>query len=186
MKIIGIAGSNGAGKDTLGDVLRNEYGFVTVSLSDILRKELTELGMPHTRENLSSHSKLLRDKYGDGAMADLTIQRNADADKLCITSIRTPGEVEVVQKFGGVVFWVDADPEVRYQRIIARGRDTVTDHITFEEFMKQQTAEMTPTKEGGGLNMKSVKEKSDFTIENNFSEMDDYLVQLRLRISEHI
>ena len=39
---------------------------------------------------------------------------------------------EEIKEAGGVVFWVDADPEIRYQRVSvgSRGR-TTTDNISF-------------------------------------------------------
>jgi dephospho-CoA kinase len=179
-KIIGIAGTNGSGKDTLGELLRQECGYITVSLSDILRAELTRRGQEHSRENLSGLSNELRQTYGDGVMTRRVFEHYGIDTKLCITSIRTPGEVDEMQKVGGVLVWVDADEQVRYERIQSGGRGRgATDAISFEEFQEQQAREMTLTAKGGGLNMAAVREKADIILENNFASLDAYQAYLR-------
>ena len=40
--IVGVAGTNGSGKDTLGELLQAKSGYKAISLSDILREELTK------------------------------------------------------------------------------------------------------------------------------------------------
>lgn len=188
MIIVGVAGTNGSGKDTLGDLLSVEFDFTTVSLSDILRAELDKLGMPHTRENLSNHSKRLRDSEGDGAMAvrALTTHRYS-THRLCLTSIRTPGEVDTVHQAGGIVFWIDADPKIRYARITSRaGIRAATDLLSYEEFLQQQEAEMKPSKQGGGLHMDGVREKADRVIRNEFPDVEVYKEHLRRIVKEHV
>lgn len=174
-RIIGIAGTNGSGKDTLGALLASRYGYKSVSLSDILRAELTRQGRPHTRENLSGLSRQIREAEGDGAMSRRVIETNDSDARLCITSVRTPGEVQEIQKAGGTMVWIDADEQIRYDRIqaAARGRGE-TDNISFEEFQRQQAVEMTPTAEGGGLNMAAVRDLADVVIENDYGTVEAY------------
>lgn len=52
-EIIGLAGTNGAGKDTLGDLRLSRHNARKVSLSDILRAEADKRGLPHERIHLS-------------------------------------------------------------------------------------------------------------------------------------
>ena len=42
-KIVGVAGTNGSGKDTLGRLLHELLDYKNISLSDILRAELDRL-----------------------------------------------------------------------------------------------------------------------------------------------
>lgn len=178
-RIIGVSGTNGAGKDVLGDLLRDERGFTVVSLSDILREELTRDGLEHTRANLSERSRQIRAAEGDGAMSRRIIEKYADKDGLVITSLRTPGEADEIHAAAGIVVWVDADQRVRYDRLTAANRDRVTDQISFEEFQNQEAGEMTPTARGGGLNMAGVKAKSDLVIINEFESLTVYQDHLR-------
>lgn len=177
--IVGVSGTNGAGKDVLGDLLRDEKNYTVVSLSDILRQELTREGLEHTRENLSARSRQIRQSEGDGAMSRRTLEQHRDKDGLVITSIRTPGEAEEIQKAGGIVVWVDADQRVRYDRLAAARRGRVTDEISFEEFQDQEAGEMKPTIKGGGLNMAGVKARADQTIINEFESLTAYQDHLR-------
>lgn len=176
--IVGIAGTNGAGKDVLGALLHERCGYDNISLSDILRAELDRRGQEHSRENLSGLSREIREQEGDGAMSRRVItewQDNGDGRGLCITSIRTHGEATTIQQAGGVIIWVDADPKTRYERVTAAGRGRgATDDLSFAEFMEQQEREMTPTAKGGGLNMAAVRECADVMIDNNFATKEAY------------
>jgi cytidylate kinase len=44
MKIIGISGTNGSGKDSLGQMLQQNHGWLFVPATDILRDELKKRG----------------------------------------------------------------------------------------------------------------------------------------------
>lgn len=175
--IIGVSGTNGAGKDYLATLLHERVGYQSVSISDILRAELTDQGKPHTRENLSALSKQIRDADGDGGMVRRVFAKYGH-NKLCITSVRTPGEAREIQQAGGTMVWVDADPHVRYARIVGGARGRVDDQLPFEEFEAQQRAEMTPSAQGGGLHMAAVRDIADMFIDNNFASLDEYRAHL--------
>lgn len=176
-RIVGVAGTNASGKDTLGELLA-QRGYTTISLSDILRHDLDEQGLPHTRENLSHQSKKIRDAHGDGGMALRALELHADKDGLCITSLRAPGEAQVIKDHGGVIIWIDADRRVRYERIMQAHRGRLEDQVTFEQFAEQEDGEMTPSERGGGLNMGGVKALADVTIDNTFETVESYVAHL--------
>lgn len=181
-QIVGIAGTNGSGKDTLGALLHKKLGYDVQSLSDVLRGELDKLGKEHTRENLSGMSRQIREAEGDGAMSERAIVSWREADHgsgLCITSLRTPGEAKAIRAEGGVIVWVDADDRRRYERVVSGARGRVTDTISFDEFMEQQRREMTPSEKGGGLNMGAVRDIADVFVENNYDTIDEYETFLR-------
>ena len=56
MKIIGIGGTNGSGKDTVGHMLVERYNWLFVSVSDFLREEARRRHLPVERQHLSSIS----------------------------------------------------------------------------------------------------------------------------------
>lgn len=172
-RIVGVAGTNGSGKDTLGNLLA-ERGYTTVSLSDILRHDLDEQGLPHTRENLNHQSKKIRDARGDAGVALRALEVHAEAKGLCITSIRTPGEAQILKDNGGVIIWIDADRKLRYERVLRAHRGRIEDQVTFEQFSEQEDAEMNPTEQGGGLNMGGVKALADVMVDNVFETVEQY------------
>lgn len=176
-RIVGVAGTNASGKDTLGELLA-QRGYTTISLSDILRHDLDEQGLPHTRENLSHQSKKIREAHGDGGMAIRALDLHADKDGLCITSLRAPGEAQVIQANGGMIIWIDADRRVRYERIMQSHRGRLEDQVTFEQFAEQEDAEMSPSEQGGGLNMGGVKALADMQIDNTFETVESYVQHL--------
>jgi hypothetical protein len=100
---------------------------------------------------------------------------------LSIVSIRRPDETRAIQDEGGAVFWIDADRDVRYQRILKANRGRIDDLVTYEQFCAQEDAEMVPSSEGTMvLNMSGVRDIADGHIENAFrvkQDFNDYLVQ---------
>lgn len=121
-EIIGISGTNGAGKDTFAALRFEKEGAEHVSHSDLLRQELTALGIPLERENLMTLSRQWREESGDyGVLATRTIQRylgdqaiTSTINGLSIVSVRHPDEAKRIKEADGKIFWVDADPKLRY------------------------------------------------------------------------
>lgn len=173
MQIIGIGGTNGSGKDTLGEILAEKHGFKFISLTDMLRAECRERGLPVERENLRMISAEWREKGGLGAPIDKVVAAyEADDGEyagLVTASLRNPGEADRVHELGGLVVWVDADPKIRYARVTGadRGRSG-EDNKTFEQFLQEEHDEMYP-KPGASVTALSsidVKNRADVTILN--------------------
>lgn len=173
MKIIGIAGTNGSGKDTVGEILANDYGWLFVSVSeDLLEPELERQGLPVDRQHLAALSTKWRREFGMGATVDKAFEK-FETERglhklggLAIASLRHPGEVDRLHQLGGLVVWIDAEPEVRYKRIYKRGQGA-KDQKTFEEFLAEQEVEMRHSGDSTTLNISGVKAKADIFLENN-------------------
>jgi dephospho-CoA kinase len=183
LRIIGLAGTNGSGKDTVGHILADRHGYLFVSITDLLRAEAERRGQPVEREVLRAISAEWRRESGRlGVLVDKAIAVYEPVkDKyqgLVMASLRNPGEADRVHELGGTVVWVDADPWVRYERIqanaVARGR-AKEDIKTFEQFQAEEAAEM--NKPSGGdaanLNMSGVKDRCDASIINNQEKLDE-------------
>src|SRR5271154_509982 len=95
-KLIGLAGTNGSGKDTVGHILSKDYGYLFISVTEILRGELSKRDLESNRENLRSLSAQWRKLHGLGVLVDRALdQFQGEADQysgLVIASIRNPGE----------------------------------------------------------------------------------------------
>jgi cytidylate kinase len=189
IKLIGVAGTNGSGKDTVGHILSEHYGFLFITVTDLLRDECRKRGLPVERENLRMISAEWRRQNGMGVLVDKAVEafhNLPDADRyagLVVASLRNPGENESVHALGGTMLWVDADPKVRYERIqknaANRGR-AAEDTKTFEQFLAEEEAEMHPPAgaDAAVLNMAAVKENADLFIENNSSDLHTFEVQV--------
>jgi dephospho-CoA kinase len=184
-EIVGVAGTNASGKDTLGELRAALHNAKFVSLSDILRRGLDERGLTHERENLNGLSKEWREKDGQGTLATRTIDLyNSEKvakgyDGLTLTSIRTPEEAQAIKDAGGIIIWIDADRKIRFDRIRKRQLGRPEDQKTFETFVAEEEAEMIPSISGGGLNMTGVRDIADLTIVNEFDTVEEYTAYLK-------
>jgi dephospho-CoA kinase len=179
VKIIGISGTNGSGKDSLGQMLAERHGWLFVSVTDILRDELRKRGEPIERENLRNLSTEWHHQYGASIMTDKAVEVFNDQNQagqykgLVIASLRRPGEANRIHELGGKMVWVDAEPKIRYDRIHSRGR-SAEDNKTFEEFLKDEEYEMKGIGGTHTLNMNEVKKQSDIFIENSSNDVEEF------------
>jgi dephospho-CoA kinase len=180
LRIIGLAGTNGSGKDTVGHILSEQYGYLFVSVTDLLRAEAERRGQPVEREVLRTISAEWRRESGLGVLVDKAVAEFEKAGSkyqgLAIASLRNPGEADRVHELGGQVIWVDADPHIRYDRIqansAARGR-AGEDAKTFEQFIADEAVEMNQSGDAATLDMSAVKARCDASIINNKESLDD-------------
>ena len=181
LQIIGVAGTNGSGKDTVGHVLADKHSYLFISVTDLLRAELNRRGLPVEREHMRALSAEWRRQYGYAVLIDRAVEEYKRLqDKyvgVVIASLRNPFEADRVHELGGVVIWLDADPKVRYERIRtnaeARSR-AGEDSRTFEEFMADEEAEMHPSGDAATLDMASVKVRSDIFLLNDASDLPSF------------
>ena len=177
MKLVGIAGTNGSGKDTVGQILAEKYNFLFISVSDLLRNECRHRGLPVERENLRAISAEWRREGGLGVLIDKAIEefegQGTRYAGLAVASVRNPGENNRVHELGGTMVWVDADSHVRYNRIQSanRGRGT-EDTKTYEQFLAEEEAEMHASGDAATLDMSTVKNLCDITIRNEGTEAE--------------
>ncbi|HXV76018.1 MAG TPA: hypothetical protein VD788_06810, partial [Candidatus Polarisedimenticolaceae bacterium] len=118
--VVGLTGSNAAGKGAVAEYLR-ESGFAVHSLSDVIREVAAERGLPPLREHLIRIGNELRRGGGAGALAVAIRPRLGRRD--VVDSIRNPAEVEVLRTIPGfVLVGVRAPIELRFERSRVRGR----------------------------------------------------------------
>lgn len=178
MKLIGIGGTNGSGKDTLAQSLVEKYSYLFVSVSDILRQEVIRLDLPLERKSTRKVSADMRRAHGHGILVDRAVEQylalEPKAAGLVVASLRNPGEADKVHELEGQIVWLDASPKIRYKRIESRLRSP-EDHKTYKEFLAEEHAEM--DHHGGDkatLNMGGVKAKADIFITNDSDNIEEF------------
>lgn len=166
---IGVTGYLASGKDTVAQYLQSK-NFHHYSLSDELRAILKERGVPSNRDNQVKVGNELREKYGADYLARRVSKKIVTP--AVISSIRTPGEVTALKENKDFhLLFIDAPLDVRYQRIISRGREGQATQ-TFEEFKSQEEREMTGASHQQQL--KAVADMADYIITNDSTEQEFY------------
>lgn len=163
--MLGITGTNGAGKGTVVEYLVKEKNFRHFSASGLITEEIIKREIPVNRDSMIAVGNDLREKYGSGYIAEELIRKAGESqDKTIIESIRTPGEVKKLKEKGGILLAVDADPKIRYQRILKRGSNK--DLVSFEEFMEQEKKEM-ESNDPNKQNLLACRLMADYVLQNN-------------------
>lgn len=188
IKIIGIAGTNGSGKDSVGHVLADRHSYLFVSVTDLLRAELNRRGVTVDREHLRELSAEWRREYGLGVLVDRALEEfnklKGQYVGVAIASLRNPAEADRIHELGGLVLWIDADAKTRYERIQnnaeARAR-AGEDAKSFEEFLAEEEAEMNNASgDAAALSMIDVKRRADILLDNdqtNLTEFQDFITE---------
>jgi len=177
--LVGICGTNGSGKDSIGHIMAEQFGFLFISVTELLRDEARARGLPVERENLRMISAEWRREHGLGVLVDKAVEAYNNSDMkfegLVMASLRNPGEVDRLHELGGKEIWTDADPKIRYDRIRTanRGRDE-EDSKTYEEFLAEEEAEMHASGDKATLDMATVKGMSDIFITNDYADMESF------------
>ncbi|MEI9913804.1 MAG: AAA family ATPase [Candidatus Saccharibacteria bacterium] len=183
--IIGIAGTNGSGKDTLGHIL-SQHNYLFISVTELLRDECKRRNIIADRENLRIISAEWRRESGLGVLVD---KAKAEYDKvsskyvgLAIASLRNPGEADRVHELSGTVIWLDADPKLRYKRVQDssqhRSHRADEDNKTFEEFLAEEQVEMHASGDEATLDMAAVQDRADISIDNSHDKTADFKVHI--------
>jgi dephospho-CoA kinase len=168
MVIVGITGTLGAGKGTIVDYLTSHHGFRHFSVRGFLTEIIKQKGLELNRDSMVQVANELRADHTPSYIAEqLLAQAEVSGVNCIIESIRTVGEVNALKKKGGFyLFAVDADPKLRYQRVLQRNSET--DHISYETFIANEQREMNsddPNKQ----NLAACQALADFKFDNNHS-----------------
>ncbi len=189
LQVIGLAGTNGSGKDTVGHLLADKHNYLFISVTDLLRNEAKRRGLAPERKVLRTISAEWRRELGLGVLIDKAVaEYDTVRDQytgVVMASLRNPGEADRVHDLDGTVVWIDADPKIRYERIqtnaVSRGR-AEEDNKTYEQFLEEEAAEMHSSGDAATLDMAAVKEKSDVCIDNGHETLEELQTHLNEKL----
>ena len=168
MIIIGITGTLGAGKGTVVEYLTQHKNFSHYAARQFIKDEVVKRGLPVDRDSFTSVSNDLRAQHGPWVIAKSLYTTALETGKdAIIESLRTPGEVSFLrEKDHFFLLAVDADLQVRYERIVKRNLET--DQVSFERFKSDEEREMTAT-DPNKQNIAACIKMADAAIVNNGS-----------------
>ena len=127
----------------------------------------------------------LRAQHGSSYIAEqLYEQAKASGKNAIIESLRTVGEVEALKgKENFHFFAIDADPKIRYERVVLRNNES--DHVSYEKFISDEQREMEnedPTKQNVGKCIKLADHIfiNNGTFEELNTQIEDVVEQLNI------
>jgi len=180
---IGLAGTLNAGKDSLGEKLANDYSFLHMSTSDMIRlmkkREFGDTPQALLLRN-DPYINKLRSERGPGFLVqavhdDWQAQKDKYPGGYVASAIRAIGEAETVKDLGGIIVFVDADPRIRYERSQLRGRDANEKGKSFEEFMASEQLEIDVDQNDKSVqNLSAMKKMADLILINEQNTIEEF------------
>jgi dephospho-CoA kinase len=164
--LIGICGKIGSGKDSLADILLDNFSFEEqIRFSDPLTEFMNGIGLQLNRENYQKVGFYLRSIFGREILVETIIRRIKDkTDKnIVVNGIRYQIEFDAIKILGGIIIGIIADDEIRFKRVNERKR--FGKEISREEFQRYEKGETE-------IHIEELLKNTDYTISNNESLKD--------------
>lgn len=179
-RLVGIAGTLGAGKDT-GAIHIEQYGLMHVSTGDVLRAEARRLGInPDDREALVALTVELQAQYGSfGSLTLQAIEQWQSEETnftggLVVSGLRILEQAAQVRAHNGVQLFVDADTQIRLERIRRRARNEEETIMTLEQLKGKEIRDYGDESDPARPNLFSIMAIADVVIIND-GDKDSYV-----------
>lgn len=161
--ILGLVGKQGCGKGTVADLLRAEYGAGYYRFSAILGDILDRLAIEKNRDNFVTISTVLRQAFGEDVLSyalESHVVRSSE-ELVIIDGIRRPEDIVALEPLPQFhLISVDADSELRFERMKKRGEKVNESDMTWEKFLADEQASTEVT-------IPLVMQRAKVTLQNN-------------------
>jgi dephospho-CoA kinase len=172
IKVIGVIGQNGSGKDEVLKYLRAQYDVPFYSTGEMVREIAAKENVEPTRENLGQISERYFRTMGKGCFVRLLADkiRQSALKTVGISGIRSLDDVTILKEIFDKDFILIrvfiSDPHVRYDRMTKRaeGRDPKS----YEQFLQQDKTEEAL------FSVKAAEQGADYSLSNDGSLDDLY------------
>ena len=181
MRVIGVTGQNGTGKDEVLKYISARYGVPFLATGDVVREIAAQEGVEPTRSNLQKISERYFQQYGQGYFVRLVAEKIKEKawGVAGISGIRSFDDVQVLKTIFGKDFVLIhvfiTDPHIRYERMSKRGEER--DPHSYDEFLRNDAAEERI------FHIKKAEQNADYLI-NNDGTRDDLHRQIDQLVSE--
>lgn len=163
--IIGLTGSQCAGKDTIIEYLATQ-GFDFYSISTEVRKEAKRRNLELSKTSLQDLGDKIRKKDGLGAWAKRALESMQSTQNYIVGGIRNPGEISELKKDKSFfLISLDAPSQLRFTRMVKRNREG--DPKTWEDFLKIDSRDKGENQAENGQQVSACMELADFQIMND-------------------
>lgn len=146
--VIGLTGPQAAGKGTIAAYLKDRYGAASFRFSSPLWSVLDYLGIAPTRDALIKLSEILRSTFGEEILAVGLAQQIKQTENtfIVVDGVRRSEDITTLSNVSAFhLIGIDAPPEIRYERALARNEKPEEATITYEQFLavEQRSTEVT-------------------------------------------
>ncbi len=133
-----------SGKDVVKKYLEEKHNAKSCKFSTIIRDVLDRLGVEKSRENMVNMSTSLRILFGEDLLARVIAKDSLEHDAPIVVIDGVRRNSDIVNLMGLPNFFlisIDADPEVRFKRMVLRNENKGDAEKTFEHFMADHKLE---------------------------------------------
>jgi dephospho-CoA kinase len=180
--LIGITGTNGAGKGAVVEYLVSQKGFSRYSGRTIILEQLEEKQLPNKRGTMREVANDLRREHGPAYIMEKLYEMAKDDTNAVLESVRTIGEAEFLKSKGAKIIAVDANKETRFERVSSMSHDVTP--LTFEEFTLMEDREMASSEAWdmnvfGVMQLADARIMNDGTVDELHQQIDEALKKLK-------
>jgi len=161
--ILGFAGPLASGKEVAKKYLETEHQASVHRFSTMLRDILNRLYLPISRENMQNLSFDLRQRFGEDTLASVIAEdvKNDPHGIIVIDGVRRLDDIKSLKDVPGFyLVSIDADPQVRYERMKLRNENKGDADKSYEDFLADSQRE-------AELQIPEVMAAAKFHINNN-------------------
>lgn len=162
-QLIGLAGTFASGKDTLAKRLVETFGYEHASTGDMVRKIALERYGSVERPVLARTAAEERHVRGAGALVQEALVRHGRP--LIVSGLRSLGEAKEIRQAGGILLFIDAPLEVRYERMRSRQRDQEVQQ-SLEDFTTGEQKEWYGGDRDDDFNLRGIRDMADVVLDN--------------------
>lgn len=171
MKTIALVAEKGAGKGLFVEMINRllpDKHIVSVRFSDVFCDILDTLGKEKSRHNISMLATALRDAFQDEGLLIAVMHKRLqgmDADIVFLDGLRKEKEISLVRERDGLLVYITADPNVRFDRLVQRTEKSDEMGMTWEQFNAQEQMATEVSIRHIGETMADVKLENNGTVE---------------------
>ncbi|MFC2143619.1 AAA family ATPase [Candidatus Aenigmatarchaeota archaeon] len=184
MKIIGIVGFIGAGKEVAAKYFIEKHDYSYIEYGDIFRKTAKKMGLTTSRSDLQKTRIICDEKHGKDYFPEKvvkTIIKNK-LERVVICGIRNPEDAIIPKKIFGknmVLLFIEADKEKRFKRL--KKRASPRDPKSKKEFEEQEKKEFKIYGLKEAENMCDFRVKNNSTVNKFYKNLEQFIIEHNLR-----
>ena len=182
MKIIlGIAGEIASGKGSLAKHIKEKYNGSVHRFSEVLRDVARRMHLEENRSNLQKISTIFRENFSSNILSEV-VYHDVSQDEhevIIIDGVRRIDDIEYLRKIPEFkLVYIEADMDIRYERIIKRRENSDDAEKTYEEFKADHQKE-------AEVQIQDLQNYASYKINNNgtflelYHQIDSIIDELR-------